>query len=273
MNLGKRRDELFKLLERINKKRSPKENIIQTLQSYTKQEKQNFSTLISIIEKLDLTKTLESDNKIITLFAPNNEAFDNFLKDLGKTLEDITNTELKEIIDEHIISEEQIKNNDLEMGKTYKNFYFYTLNGEVFLKDKNGKTLGAIIEYDLNASNGIIQIIDKVIIIPPDREEETAQVAAAEISPAEVSIEETAPVETETAPVAAEAAPAEAAPAAESAPAETETAPVAAEAAPVAAEAAPAEAAPAAEAAAAEAEAEAEAEEAAEAAEETGAVE
>jgi transforming growth factor-beta-induced protein len=128
----------------------------------------SFSTLVAALVKADLVSTLEGEGPF-TVFAPTNEAFAALLSDLGvSSLDDLSAEALRPILLYHVLSG-KVMSSDLTNG------YVSTLSagpegtaislevetGDVIL---NGST--AVTTADIPASNGVIHVIDKVLLPP-----------------------------------------------------------------------------------------------------------
>lgn len=120
-----------------------------------------FSTLVAALTKADLVSTLESAGPF-TVFAPNNEAFSK----AGITdLSGLSKEALTPILTSHVISGE-VMSDDVSSGKAstvnaQNDIYLSVNNQGVFI---NGKI--KVITTDLDASNGVIHVIDNVIVPP-----------------------------------------------------------------------------------------------------------
>ena len=130
----------------------------------------SFTTLVSAIKAAGLADTLSGDGPF-TVFAPTDDAFkalpegtlDNLLKPENKP-------KLQSILKYHVISG-KVMAEDVESGKVD------TLEGskaEIEVTDE-GVTYGGanVTKTDVKASNGVIHVIDKVVM--PPKEKETAQ--------------------------------------------------------------------------------------------------
>jgi uncharacterized surface protein with fasciclin (FAS1) repeats len=134
---------------------------------------ENFSTLVTALKTADLVTTL-SGNDSFTVFAPTNNAFsklpkrtfDSLLKSKNKsTLADIlTYHVIKGKFDSTTAIEEANKNNGMFEITTLQGAKLkVTLEGEnVILTDQKNKT-ATITRTDIEASNGIIHVIDNVL--------------------------------------------------------------------------------------------------------------
>lgn len=119
----------------------------------------NFSTLVSALSQAGLVETLEGDGPF-TVFAPTNDAF----ADLPQgTLESLTNDQLQSILLYHVIGAEVFAG-DLAASQTVA-----AANGEeVFITSSAGTVRingnSVVTAADLSASNGVIHVIDSVIL-------------------------------------------------------------------------------------------------------------
>lgn len=128
-----------------------------------------FSILVEALTKADLVTTLSGDGPF-TVFAPTNTAFTALLSDLGvSSLDDVDVATLKNILLHHVVSG-KVMSTDLSSG------YVSTLspgpesttvdvkvdvNGTVTLNNSSTVTTA-----DVDATNGVIHIINKVILPP-----------------------------------------------------------------------------------------------------------
>ncbi len=121
----------------------------------------DFTTLVAAVVAAGLAETLSGDGPF-TVFAPTNEAF---AKLPAGTVEELIKPENKEklaaILTYHVVAGKALSS-DLSDGQSIK-----TVNGQevkVSVGD-NVKVDGAIVTTpDLEASNGVIHVIDSVIM-------------------------------------------------------------------------------------------------------------
>lgn len=128
------------------------------------QYNQNLSTFFELIRNADLTIMLESPGNY-TVFAPTNEAFDALPTGTLEILKDPVNkAELTRIIRAHIIEEKMLaaalKNNTALATAIGENVQVSVNNGVIVVGDAR------IIKEDIDASNGVVHIIDKVLVPP-----------------------------------------------------------------------------------------------------------
>ncbi|NJN42635.1 MAG: fasciclin domain-containing protein [Flammeovirgaceae bacterium] len=127
-----------------------------------------FSTLVAALTKAELVTALQGSGPF-TVFAPTNDAFAALLTDLGATsLDDLSKEALTPILLNHVISGE-FKANDLSTG------YFESLSNsgpndqfiDLFIKTDGGVSVNGesnVTSADIPASNGVIHVVDKVIL-------------------------------------------------------------------------------------------------------------
>jgi uncharacterized surface protein with fasciclin (FAS1) repeats len=128
-----------------------------------------FSILVEALVKADLVDALSGDGPF-TVFAPTNTAFSNLLDDLGvASLDDVDEATLKNILLHHVVSGKV-------MAADLTNSYVATLSpgpGSTFVDVKVDITSGVLLNNssvvtaaDIEASNGVIHVINKVILPP-----------------------------------------------------------------------------------------------------------
>jgi transforming growth factor-beta-induced protein len=126
----------------------------------------NLSTLVDSLNKAELMEELEGTNKY-TLFALTNEALNDPIVHSLKILSDPNQyDELRETLNQHILNKvytfDQLKKLRTVSPRDGDVLNIVIKDGEIYL---NGKA--KIITKDIVASNGVIHIIDR-IIIPED---------------------------------------------------------------------------------------------------------
>jgi len=131
---------------------------------------ENYSSLEAALIKADLITTLSGDAEY-TVFAPNNQAFATFLSDNGfANLDAVPTPALKQLLLNHVLAGEVNSSaintgyvsNLAEENDTQKNFSMYlnTSNGVMI----NGNV--SVTTADIDADNGVIHGVDKVIALP-----------------------------------------------------------------------------------------------------------
>ena len=142
----------------------------------------NFSTLVSALTDLTpgtdfaeiLSRTTGSNadgiNPDYTVFAPTNDAFDALIEDLGGVPDEAT---LTNVLLYHVTSEANVTSGDLVTGANPVT----SLQGSVFtlnvpgtgdnvadITDGSGATDIGVIAVDVQASNGVIHVLNKVML-------------------------------------------------------------------------------------------------------------
>jgi uncharacterized surface protein with fasciclin (FAS1) repeats len=128
----------------------------------TAAEASNFKTLAMLLEKADLIGALSGEGPF-TVFAPTDEAFAKLPKETVESLLKPENkAQLQEILKFHVVSGRVFSDAALKAGKAK------TLQGgEITIMSEKGKATvnGAnLTATDLDASNGVIHVIDTVIL-------------------------------------------------------------------------------------------------------------
>ncbi|WP_303920782.1 fasciclin domain-containing protein [Draconibacterium sediminis] len=128
-----------------------------------------FSILVEALMKADLVGAVADSEAELTVFAPTNDAFTALLSDLGATsLDDISVETLTGILLYHVIGSKAMST-DLATG------YFPTLstfsdnNMSMYIQVGEGVTINAntsVTTADIEADNGVIHVVDKVILPP-----------------------------------------------------------------------------------------------------------
>ncbi len=128
-------------------------------------EGEDFSILETALTKFpDIVETLQGDGPF-TVFGPTNDAFAKFLEedDRFAALEDIPDDVLKAVLQYHVLAGEKLA---ADLGESEE-----TVQGEsiVIMKSEDGVTLNgdiAVTLADVMATNGVIHVIDNVLLPP-----------------------------------------------------------------------------------------------------------
>ena len=120
-----------------------------------------FSVLVAALQKAELVSALQGEGPF-TVFAPTDAAFTALLTELGVSAEYLLNhPQLAEILTYHVVSG-KVMSGDLTDGMMAP-----TLNGEEITVDLDGGVMindSNVILADLEAGNGVVHVIDKVLI-------------------------------------------------------------------------------------------------------------
>ena len=128
----------------------------------------DFTTLVAALTKADLVSVLQGDGPF-TVFAPTNAAFAALLSDLGATsLDDLSKEALTPILLNHVISGE-FRSTDLSSGyvPSVSNSGPNNENLDLYIVVDGGVKINSDINVttpDILASNGVIHVVDKVIL-------------------------------------------------------------------------------------------------------------
>lgn len=135
----------------------------------------DFSTLVAAVSKAGLVEPLNSNRGQVTVFAPTNMAFDNLAVALlgeGKTGMDLVNALdaeiLKAVVLYHVAPGKRSAEDVLSSSRirtASKAFLFpYVMDGKAYLMNPKGAADAQIIATDIEASNGVIHVIDQVLV-------------------------------------------------------------------------------------------------------------
>jgi uncharacterized surface protein with fasciclin (FAS1) repeats len=139
---------------------APQENIMEIARGNPE-----FSTLVTAIEAADLEDTLSGEGPF-TVFAPTNDAFDALPEGtLNAVLAD--RELLTSILTYHVVSGEVPASEVVELTQAT------TVNGEtVTVRTENGTVFindARVTTTDIQASNGVIHVIDAVLLPPEEQ--------------------------------------------------------------------------------------------------------
>ncbi len=152
----------------------------------------DFATLVAAVAAADLVETLSGDGPF-TVFAPTNDAFARSLNELGLTLDDVVGDIdlLTSILTYHVI-DGSVYASDLSDGLEAE-----TINGATFTVNisDDGVTLVDgmsrevnIVTTDIEGTNGIIHVIDSVILPPMEAEMDSSDESMASETIADIVI-------------------------------------------------------------------------------------
>ncbi|NGP75845.1 fasciclin domain-containing protein [Balneolaceae bacterium YR4-1] len=136
---------------------------------------EDFSTLAAAVEFAGLSEALGGKRQY-TVFAPNNEAFDALLAELGLTAEELLVEENKELVTNILLyhvapgarDAEDVTESDQVNTLLEKYISVQEDDGAFFVgNEENG--FAQIIATDIFASNGVIHAIDNVMLPPSDK--------------------------------------------------------------------------------------------------------
>ena len=121
----------------------------------------DFSILVSALQRAELVETLQGEGPF-TVFAPTNAAFEDLLGALDITAEELlAQPDLANVLTYHVVSGKVLAG-DLTDGMEAE-----TVNGEMLTFDLSGDPMvndSMIVDTDIEASNGVIHVIDTVLV-------------------------------------------------------------------------------------------------------------
>lgn len=132
---------------------------------------ENLTILTAALAASGLDKTLMSSDSKFTVFAPTDAAFAELLVELNVTKEELLANKalLTSVLSYHVIPDMTVKAADIPYGDSIE-----TVNGQAFsisdanvIMDASGDT-SKIVKTDILATNGVIHIIDDVLL-PTDK--------------------------------------------------------------------------------------------------------
>jgi transforming growth factor-beta-induced protein len=137
----------------------------------------DFSTLVAALVEADLVGALQGDGPF-TVFAPTNEAFDKLLSSLGITAAELlAQPDLSKVLLYHVVSG-KVLSTDLSDGLMAE-----TLNGEtitVDLSDGVKINQATVVSADIEATNGVVHVINEVLVPSDFQLQETMNEETAE---------------------------------------------------------------------------------------------
>jgi len=124
-----------------------------------------FTALIAAVQSAGITSVLEGDGPF-TVFAPTDEAFTNALKALGMTPEQLLSNKelLTKVLTYHVVTGKIMASDVMKLtdGTKVKSVQ----GSEITIGNSDGVKVNDanVIKADVEATNGVIHVIDKVII-------------------------------------------------------------------------------------------------------------
>lgn len=128
----------------------------------------SFSSLVAALSKASLVPALDDDTKTYTVFAPTNDAFAALLKALGATLNDLSAATLSPILLYHVVNG-YVPSTTVAAGyvPTLSTAFGKTVSLQLSISGgvKLNNTVN-VIATDVVGTNGIVHVIDKVLLPP-----------------------------------------------------------------------------------------------------------
>lgn len=121
----------------------------------------DFSTLVAALQKAELVESLQGEGPF-TVFAPTNAAFEKLLGELKISAEDLlAHPQLKDVLLYHVVAG-KVMSTDLENGMMPETLESSTL--KVDLTDGVKINESTVVTPDIEATNGVIHVIDTVLV-------------------------------------------------------------------------------------------------------------
>ncbi|WKZ59561.1 MAG: fasciclin domain-containing protein [Cyclobacteriaceae bacterium] len=139
----------------------PTQNIVALAQGNS-----NLTSLVAALTKFpDLVTTLSGTGTSFTVFAPTNAAFESLLDAIGQeSLDDIPESVLRDVLQYHVIAGAAVRSTQLTAGPVE------TVGGEdIVVTTAGGIRLNgsvSVLTADVEATNGIVHVIDAVLVPP-----------------------------------------------------------------------------------------------------------
>lgn len=132
------------------------------------QNTDDLSILVDALVKADLVETLNGEGTF-TVFAPSNAAFTQFLSDNNfASLEDVPTDLLKNVLLNHVLGS-VAKSSDLSNSYTTTLATAQDNSVSMYINTDDGVTINGgskVTSADIEASNGVVHLVDQVIGIP-----------------------------------------------------------------------------------------------------------
>jgi len=125
-------------------------------------ETSSLSTLVTAVQAANLVDALSDQDSSLTVFAPNNSAFSEIQSTVDTLLLPENLAQLQNVLQYHVVASE-VFSTDLQDGQVVETLNGETLkvriiNGEVFVNNSR------VIQADIEASNGVVHVIDSVLV-------------------------------------------------------------------------------------------------------------
>lgn len=139
------------------------DSIADIVDQFASDDPAEFTILKAALEEADLLGALDSDTATYTVFAPTDAAFADLLTALEIEAADLLgHPQLAEVLLYHVVSSVAAKSDDIADGQEIE-----TMQGEKITVAKNGDVMindATVVIADVEAANGIIHVIDKVLV-------------------------------------------------------------------------------------------------------------
>lgn len=124
----------------------------------------DFSTLVDLLTQQNLVSTLDgTTSSPFTVFAPSNSAFTAFENENPGTLASLSSSQVTSVLTYHVVAGANVLSTGIPAGPiTTLETGTFSVNGTVITDEANRMT--NIVGFDVQASNGVIHVIDNVIL-------------------------------------------------------------------------------------------------------------
>ncbi len=129
------------------------------------------SSLVDAVVRAGLVDALSDEGSNLTVFAPTNDAFASFLSANGfSSVDDVPVATLQQLLLNHVLGTE-VKAANVTTGytNTLATYNGTTSNIDMFINTANGVNINGVANVtatDVDASNGVVHLIDAVIPVP-----------------------------------------------------------------------------------------------------------
>ncbi|MEN9417895.1 MAG: hypothetical protein RI988_1515 [Pseudomonadota bacterium] len=133
----------------------------------------DFSLLVQALDAAGLAATLGGTGPF-TVFAPTNAAFSSLLQELGITREALfaDRALLTQVLTYHVLSPQLVRKADIRPGRAVTPlqgaFFKIDVTGDAAVITDGRNRTSRIVATDVAATNGVIHVVDRVLL-PPDR--------------------------------------------------------------------------------------------------------
>ena len=144
------------------------QTLVQVAQSVN-EESGEFSVLLAALQRADLVGALQTNDQL-TVFAPTDAAFSALLTELGASgLDDIDDETLSAVLLYHVVPGRLMSETVLSAGEieTLNGASVYPRDTEAAIVDENDRVSNILVDaglFDIEASNGVIHVIDRVLL-------------------------------------------------------------------------------------------------------------
>jgi uncharacterized surface protein with fasciclin (FAS1) repeats len=138
----------------------------------------DLSILVEALQAADLVTTLQGDGPF-TVFAPTNNAFESLLTQLGATKEELlARDDLAEILLYHVVGDAEVLSGDLTDGQIIETLHPEGLSVLASVGDNVMINNSTVTNADVTTGNGVVHIIDEVLLPQTVAEYEAVLLAA-----------------------------------------------------------------------------------------------